>query len=245
MKGLKKICFTTHIDLNPGREKIDPVMKINGEIRRITPELLYRYYNDIYENKQKYLEKVLGVLIGVEIDYFEGVSDIWVNFNRGLKFDYIIGSVHCINGVAFTASKEAPQCFGRYSLNEFFERYFNVIVNLAGSGICDCIGHLDGYRKYAGRYYSSGIDNPPHDLLQNALTAIIDSGLGIEINSAALRHKTGDTYPSKNILKFVSLMGVPVFSVGSDAHSPDGIGSGVEISAGYVREYNLNWRPKC
>ncbi|MBD3234294.1 MAG: histidinol-phosphatase HisJ family protein [candidate division Zixibacteria bacterium] len=243
-KGLKKICFTTHIDLDPRRVEVDPFMRIDAEIKRIEPEFLQRYYDEIKTVQARFRDEGLEVFTGVEIDYFDGVVDIWNDFNSGLKFDYILGSVHCIDGIAFTWSKQALECYNRFPLPILFQKYYQSVIALAKTNLFDCVGHLDGYRKYAADAVGDAINHPPHELLREALTAIKEAGIGIEINSAALRHKTGTTYPSEDILQLAASMQVPVISLGSDAHQPKGLAAGLDISAGYIEKYGLKWRPR-
>ncbi len=243
-KGLKKICFTTHIDLDPRREEVDPFMRIDGEIKRIKPEYLQRYYHEIKAIQPRFRDEGLQVLTGVEIDYFDGVVDIWNDFNPGLKFDYIIGSVHCIDGIAFTWSKQAPECFNSFPLHILFQKYYEAVIALTKANLFDCVGHLDGYRKYAGASVGNAINDPPQELLSEALTAIKEADIGIEINSAALRHRVGTTYPSEEILRLVAEMNIPVISLGSDAHQSEGLAAGLETSAQYIEKYGLIWRPK-
>jgi histidinol-phosphatase (PHP family) len=243
--GLKKICFTTHIDLDPRREEFDPFMRIDGEKRRIKPEILNLYQEEIQYEARRFAKRDLEVFCGIEIDYFEGVEEVWKNFNSGLEFDFIIGSVHCIDAIAFTWSKHAPSCFKRNDSRRFYEKYYKSVVGLARTGLFDCVGHLDGYRKYAAASIPGGLDDPPAELVESALAAIKEADIGIEINSAAIRHKVGQTYPSEALLRKAAEMEVPVVSLGSDAHSPDWLGVGLETSSKYIGEFGLIWRPRC
>ncbi|MBD3168734.1 MAG: histidinol-phosphatase HisJ family protein [candidate division Zixibacteria bacterium] len=242
--GLEAICFTTHIDLNPARDEVDPFIRIDGEIIRVTPESLAIYYNDVMSAKGKYAKRGLDVYPGIELDYFEGVEEIWDNFNPGLDFAFTIGSVHCIEDLAFTYNKEASNLFGKHTERKFFERYYKSVKSLARSEVIDCIGHLDGYRKYARSVYPKGLDVFPIDIIGPALEAIRDSGKGIEINSSSKRHGSGTTYPSIEILELAAKVGVPIVSLGSDAHKPEGLGAGLEESARLIEELGLTWKPK-
>lgn len=242
--GLEAICFTTHIDLNPIRKAVDPFIRIEGQIIPVTPESLATYYNDVMSAKGKYAKRGLDVYPGIELDYFEGVEEIWDNFNPGLDFAFTIGSIHCIEELAFTYNKEASTLFGKHTERKFFERYYESVKCLARSEVIDCIGHLDGYRKYARTTYPQGLDAYPVDIVASALEAIRDSGKGIEINSASKRHGSGTTYPSREMLELAAKVGVPIVSLGSDAHKPEGLGVGLEQSAQLIEELGLIWKPK-
>ncbi|MCP4632717.1 MAG: histidinol-phosphatase [candidate division Zixibacteria bacterium] len=242
-KGLKVICFTTHIDLNPEREQHDPFMRINGNVERMTPEYLLAYYNEIKSTQDKYAEKGLTVLAGIELDYFDGVKEVWENINPGIQFDYILGSIHCIDKYAFTWSIEAPVVFEKYPQELFYEKYYNSVAKLAETGIVDCIGHLDGYRKYARNSVDDGMNYPPTEKVKEALIVIKNSGIGIEINSAANRHGLGGTYPVVSILELASEIEVPIIALGSDSHIPSDLGEGFDISTLLIEKYKLRWKP--
>jgi len=244
-KGLRKICFTTHIDLDPRRNEDDPFMMVDGQMMRVTPKLVQRYYDEIASAMDIYKSNELQIYAGVEVDYFDGVEETWSKIKGNIKFDYILGSVHCIEGIAFTWSKHAPLCFEKFPLEVFFEKYYTAVAALAKCGLFDCVGHLDCYRRYGYGIFGESINNPPEALLKVALSEIRNSGIGIEINSAASRQNVGSTYPSRDILKLAAETEVPIVALGSDAHSPADLGAGLDISSSYLDEIGLRWKPKC
>ena len=73
-KGLREICFTTHLDSDSKRN--DCFVRVDGKKVSVFENIwLIEYEKRIMEAKEKYGTKGLNVLLGVEVDYFEGVED--------------------------------------------------------------------------------------------------------------------------------------------------------------------------
>ena len=62
-----------------------------------------------------------------------------------------------------------------------------------------------------------------NQIAKNALLAIKEADMTLEINVAGLRKPIGEPYPSPSLLKQAFEMGIPI-CFGSDAHKPEQIG---------------------
>ncbi len=187
------------------------------------------YERWIGEAQEKHRDKIT-VLLGYEVDYLPGHMD-----ERVLKrpCDYLIGSVHFIDGWGF----DNPEFIGRYAgadIDEIYRRYFELVETMAKSGLFDIVGHLDLMKVF--RFL------PTRDirlLARGALKAIRHSGMSIEINMSGYRKPIAEAYPSPLLLEEIAELQIPI-TFGSDAHRADQVGLfGDEIeamarSAGYA-----------
>lgn len=209
-------------------EYIRAAIKANTQIYGISDHAPMKYdeaYRMSFSQMQLYEDMVLSakhkfkdeikILLGYEVDYLDGFMDERV-FKRDV--DYLIGSVHFINGWGF----DNPEYIGEYKnkdIDEIYKMYFTCIEELAKFGKFDIVGHFDLMKIFKFL--------PKTDiriLAKPALKAIKKANLAIEINSAGLRKPISEQYPSTQILELIYEMGINI-SFGSDAHAPQQVGA--------------------
>lgn len=222
-KRLKEICFTTHFDTDPLRKKIDPFMIIEGKTVPLQKGLP-TYFREVKEAQSRYEQRGLAVRLGLEVDYAPHFEEELRETLSGIKVDFLLGSIHCLEGVAFTDRREYERCFQRKSVREMSRRYFENLTSLVKSNLFDCVAHLDGYKKYGFTYYGEKIFTAHRDYIEPVLELMSSHDLGIEVNTGSLRRGFRDLYPSAEILKLVRDFGVKVVALGSDAHHPEEVG---------------------
>ncbi|MBS3909231.1 MAG: histidinol-phosphatase HisJ family protein [Actinobacteria bacterium] len=174
------------------------------------------------------------VKLGIEADYLPGLERETAALLASCDFDYVIGSIHFIDGWGFDDGRYL-EGYAQKDIHTIYEDYFKLVAQAAGSGMFDIIGHLDLVKKYGFR--------PETDitsLLEDTVAAIKEAGVCVEINTAGLRKPAGEVYPSEAILALCSKAGVPI-TLGSDAHRPDQVGMDFDhalrlaVAAGYRR----------
>lgn len=172
-------------------------------------EDMERYEKDLLNAKEKYKEKI-KILLGYEVDYLENHMDPRV---LNAKVDYLIGSVHFIDEWGF----DNPEFIGRYeheNIDEIWEKYFLAIEKMAKTKLFDIVGHLDLIKVFKFM--------PKKDIVtiaKNALRAIKEADMSIELNVAGYRKPIGEPYPSKELLQEAFKLNIPI-TFSSDAHSP-------------------------
>jgi histidinol-phosphatase (PHP family) len=179
------------------------------------------------------------VLAGVEVGYEPGLEGIISDFLQRYPFDYVLGSVHCLDHIAITAGDELERFKSELlplGPESFAERYFHSLRAAAGTQLFDCLGHLDIYRKYIQPLFDSRFTQAVDCLLPAVLKFVAESGTGIEVNSSALRRGNPEPYPDAHILRMAWDSGVRVFTVGSDAHRPADLGKGLETAVQALKE---------
>jgi histidinol-phosphatase (PHP family) len=142
-----------------------------------------------------------------------------VNVLKDMPLDYVLGSVHYIDGWGF----DNPDYISQYDsmdIEKLYRRYFQLLKQAALSGIFDILAHPDLIKKFG--YF------PARDMTQvyeDTVQAIHASNVCIEVNTAGLRVPAREIYPTEEFLQLCCRYGVPV-TLGSDAHKPEQVGWG-------------------
>ncbi|MGE5391939.1 MAG: histidinol-phosphatase HisJ family protein [Deltaproteobacteria bacterium] len=159
---------------------------------------------------------------GLEVDYIPGREDAIKDMLKGKNLDYVIGSVHFINGWGFD-NPEHRSLFDSKDIDEVYQEYFDLVEQAAKTGIFDIIGHIDLVKIWGHRPVQKGIMH----YLDPVLKSIKQNGLVVEINSAGLRKPVGEMYPQREVLDAIFASNIPI-TLGSDAHHPHQVGEGLE-----------------
>lgn len=169
-----------------------------------------KYETDVLALKEKYKDKI-DVLLGYEVDYLEGHMDKRL-FDA--QVDYLIGSVHFIGDWGF----DNPEFIGKYAhedIDEIWQKYFNAIEEMAKSKLFDIVGHFDLIKVF------KFMPNKEIKLIaRNALLAIKEADMVLEINGSGFRKPIAEAYPSISLLEEAFKLNIPI-TFGSDAHAPE------------------------
>ncbi len=173
--------------------------------------------------RQKYDD--INIKIGLEVDYWEGREKEIRQLLACYPFDYVIGSIHYIDGWAF----DHPDHRGRFDqvdIDEVYARYYQLLDRMVNSRLFTVVGHIDLVKKWGHR----PIKHDLHYYSQEVLNSIKKLDLTVEINTAGLRKPVGQMYPDPDQLAFMAEMKIPV-TIASDAHHPSEVGMGVTEAA--------------
>jgi histidinol-phosphatase (PHP family) len=238
---LKVIGFSTHYDINPARDDIDPFMIVDGERVRIDDYALGRYFDDCYAAREQFPD--LAIMIGLEVDYFPGVEAEVYRLKNEFDFDYFIGSVHCIDGIAITSEKEASGYFSVSSLDKMADSYFELLYNAANCGLFDVLGHADYYLRTGTFYYGQDLLEAHRSRMNRVIEASVRTNTGLEINTSHHRHGRDSFYPQPDFLVRAIKLGATLNSLGSDAHRLNQLGSGIVDALDIISELAIEFKP--
>lgn len=171
----------------------------------------------------------IGIGLGVEVDFVPGWEKEAAKIISSYPFDYVIGSVHYIDGWGFDNPGLVEE-YSRRELKEIYRQYFNLICSAAKSGLFNIIAHPDLVKKFGYR-----LNPAPEELYRQTARAFAGSGVCVEVNTAGLRAPAGEIYPCLDFLRLCRIEGVSV-STGSDAHSPDLVGSNFDEAVLLLKE---------
>jgi len=197
------------------------------------------YQNDILTAREHY-EKEIDIRLGYEVDWLPGHMDERV---LGAEVDYLIGSVHFINKWSF----DNPEFIGGWEerdIDEIWQAYFEAVTEMAKSDLFDIVGHLDLIKVF--KYLPK---KEIRVLAKEALLAIKDADMVLEINAAGLRKPIAEIYPSIPLIQEAYALNIPI-TFGSDAHAPDQVGAGLQEAytlaryAGYTQAATFRCRQR-
>ena len=157
----------------------------------------------------------LYVARGLEIDFIPGREETIKEMLDQYPLDFVIGSVHYIDGWPFD-HPDYRQQFASADFDQVYSQYFALVDKLVGCGLFDIVGHLDLIKIWGHR---PKLKNSLQYALP-VLHSIKTAGMIIEINSAGIRKPVGEVYPAWKIIEEMFRLGLPV-TMGSDAHNPD------------------------
>lgn len=224
-KNLKTICFTDHVDFEATKEKLD---------------LMFRpldYFRDINKVKYKYKDKI-EILSGVEIGMQPHLKDRYYDFINAYGFDFVIMSIHSIEGMDifydFASSNLSPE----ETLNIYYDEILN---NLRVFDEFDVLGHIDFIDRYTSDFDLNRKYNQFMEKIEEILKLIIDKGKGIEINTGALRYGLDNVHPKPQILKLYKDLGGEIITIGSDAHIADHVGYEYKATEKLLREIGFKY----
>lgn len=189
-KGLRDLAFTDHDRYHAGVD-FDAV----DRLREANPDVQIR--------------------AGIELDndpITGAAGRRWVETHWD-RLDFVLGSVHYLAAEQmFDSAGQEGQFTGR-DIDVIYADYFARIRAMAGSGVVDCLSHLDLVKIHGFRSRS-----PIDELVGETLQFVKECDLAIEISTAGWRKPVGEQYPAVEVIRLAQAAGIP-FTVASDAHS--------------------------
>ena len=224
-------------------------LRIYGFSEHSPRPLAYSYPKEYRDHLQasfgNYVEEVLSfrqrdpelrVLLGMELDWFPAEPDFMQRAVAAYPFDYVIGGIHFLGTWGFDFSPEDWQR-GPDFCEEQYVAYFRTLKELAKSGLVNIAAHPDIIKLFSVETFKGWLACPDSlDLVAEALTAIRDAGMGMEISSAGLRKPCREIYPGPEIMRLAAEIGVPI-TFGSDAHDIDTPAYGFDLLEKYARSF--------
>ena len=197
----------------------------------------------------------LEVLLGLEIEWVEGVSSPRDELFLGAGLDYSIGSVHYVElpgSGRFAVDGDGGEMAGRMGRFEgegpgaaLYEAYYRALARLVEAGGFDILGHYDLVRKNNGAGEGGAgawFDEDSRAYLGAALAPVEVLGgtdIVVEINVGGMsRGKVKSPYPSLPILRELRAHRVRI-TFSADAHAPEHLGANLgaarelALAAGY------------
>jgi len=182
-------------------------------------------------------KKPMRVLLGLEVDWFPSERPFIERMINAAPYDYLIGSVHFLGTWGFDATVKDwkdlsdDACFAKYSA------YFHNERDMAASGLMQVAAHPDLIKIFSVETFRRWIADDAHSrLVKDALTAMKDTGMAMEISAAGLRKPCKEIYPCPEIMAMAAKLHLPV-SFASDAHAVEQVGWKFDELERYARSF--------
>ena len=207
-QGVDEIGFTEHVYYF---RQTRPLWELPYQTERCVYDL-DAYVDAVVEAKRR----GLPVKVGLEVDYAGGWQDELDAILEPYPWDYLLGSVHWIDGLAVDSSPNAG-VWAEWPVEEVWRRYFEALAELAASGHVDVLAHPDLPKIFGRR--PERIEYPPL------------AGVALEISTNGRYKPVGELYPD---LELLHAAGLPV-TLASDAHVPENVGRDFELALELAR----------
>lgn len=186
------------------------------------------YAQRAFELRERYADRI-QLLVGFETERLPPES--WAERMRALRrsapFEYIIGSVHDVNGEWVDFKPEINQALSERlgGLENLQIRYFEAVIDLVQTLQPEIVGHIDLVRKFDGptAHFSPRVFRH----IERALEAVRAHGGVLDVNCGAHRRGLSPVYPLPAILALACRMGIGV-TLGDDGHGAHDVGVGLD-----------------
>lgn len=212
-QGVAELAITDHLDFDPRYPNYAP--DDHRERERVVRTAAERW------------DGQPAIRFGVEITY-ERLREAEIrSYLAAHAYDYVIGSVHIGHFSPLGNAEEAARwCQGR-THREASAFYWEEVEAAIRSGLFDTIGHLDFIKRFLVDYLGP-FDYEQHaDIYERLLSALVESGAALEVNSSGLRQAAREPYPPPAAVQRFRELGGERVVAGSDAHRADSFASGL------------------
>ena len=233
-RGLSGIIFTEHLEFIPPPDHPEPAYVPS----RVLPVADYiRSLETLRRKWRGSLSIGIGVELGLESHNLAGLGAYIESHHP--RFDLVLGSLHAVSGLLVQCADYVDPIGPAAAAQLYFERLLQGVKEAVKLGACDVIGHIDLVK----RCESFGPFRPSdyQELLGVILQAVVDAGLGLEVNTSGYRQAPGEPYPGLDLLKRYRLLGGETVTVGSDSHSCATIGQESAQALDFIREAGFRY----
>ena len=174
--------------------------------------------------------------LGIEMDFVAGREDRIARTLEQQSFDYVVGSVHFL-GDAAVDHPDFDVWRAGGDPDKVWARYFETLAEAAVSGLYDILAHPDLIKYWGHERPQPRRD--PRFYYENAVAAIAESGIAVEVSTAGLRKPIGELYPAAAFAEMCVDAGA-VFSLSSDAHAPEEVGRDYDRALAAMSEWGIS-----
>jgi len=211
--GIREIAFTDHMDIDYS------YMGHSFQIKDLDA-----YMKNIEAVQQRFKGQLI-IKKGVEIGLQPQILDKCSKLVSSYPFDFVIASVHLINGV--------DPYLGDYyrirSKEESYIHYYREILPLVEEySDFSVLGHLDYVKRYSPYPHQPDDTFIGIDIVDEIFKILIDKNKGIELNTSGYHQPFNRSMPDIQLIKRYRELGGKIITIGSDAHRKEHIGFGLE-----------------
>ncbi len=189
--------------------------------------------SDYFQFMNQLKQQGYAAKIGIEVCNFHDHEAVRAILDE-YPFDYIIGSIHFLNGWGYDAS-DLQFVWQDYRLQDIYEWYTAEVESLCSSGLFDILGHPFNVRLFK---HFPDFDVSPY--LERAACALQKSGMAIDINTGTLyRYPVQEISPYPDFMRMAKQYDLPIV-LSSDAHKPEDCGRHIDDAKAYAESFGYD-----
>lgn len=227
-KGLSGFCVTDHFETN----LVHPLAKHDFFAN------FERCSQDVKEARQIFAGK-LSIEFGVELGQISDNLSVTNQILDSHAFDFVLLSLHKAKAwddyfeIDYTALSEQQ-------ISTLLLDYFVELKQDIQWGGGDVVGHLTIPLRYMHRVGVTPSLSPYEEQIDDVLKAIINQGMGMELNTAEVRR--GREYmPTMEIFRRYHELGGEIVTIGSDAHRAKDMGSHIREGMEFLEQAGFRY----
>lgn len=169
------------------------------------------------------------VFCGVEVSEHFDDPKITRRLLSLADYDVVIGSVHRLRYRGwndFYSKIVFDETFSDENLQGYMKAYFAYLLRVAEEAEYDILAHLTCPLRYINGKYRRGITLERHTaVIDEILRCVIRRGKALEVNTSGIGGQYGCLMPDRPILERYYALGGRLLTLGSDAHTPERVGT--------------------
>ncbi len=204
-KGVDSICITDHYD----KDYVNGTTDFTFDI-----DQYFAYFRNLQDKYQGKIKLRIGVEIGLQMH----LGDFYQKMMQQYPFDFVIGSAHFLKG----QDPYYKKVFQGVADQESYQVAFQEMKELVGTiQEFDVLGHMDYIVRYGNQQATHYSYAQHKEVMDEILRTLIETGRGIEVNTAGWKYGLDFAHPHPDILKRYKELGGEIITIGSDAHNPE------------------------
>jgi histidinol-phosphatase (PHP family) len=172
----------------------------------------------------------IEIEFGLEVDYFSLKKDDIRERLNGFDWDFLTGSIHWIDGWGFDHPK-TKNSWNDKNVDEVYERYYELMIELIESGLVDTIAHPDSIKCFnyvPNKDMKQTYQDVANKMKENDVKAELNTGLHY-------RYGHNDLGMNDDFFQILIKEKVKMITV-SDAHSPEDVGMFIKEATAKLEE---------
>lgn len=244
--GLKEVGIVDHLyrfketrnyfEKNMILDRNDPIGQIQSDwLDQVMTERMDDFVEAIVKEKEKWKTQGINLKLGVEADYFEGCEVELTELLEEYPWDFVIGSVHFIDGWGFD-NPQTAYAFQKFDLKDLYNRFYTTVENAIRSELFDFVAHLDNLKVFNYQVEDAVFNQKWHEAIADAL---VETRTATEVNAGLYyRYPVKEMCPGPSFLKTLAARGVE-FTVSSDSHYPNDLGNYIADNSEKLKELGV------
>jgi len=226
-KGFSWVGITEHMPPVEDRWRYEDEREA-GLSARFLYDRFGEYVNQCRRLQEKY-QSSLRIFVGMETETYPGAVEYVRKLQSTFPLDYIVGSVHHVDGFNFDGSAEGYKIAVRETggITSLYCRYFDTQYEMIRDLKPDVVGHFDLVRLFDPDYDARWSVPDVRSRVQRNLELVAELGLILDINIRALVKGAEEPYPARWILEQAVALGIAAVP-GDDSHGLDTVGLHIE-----------------